>query len=437
MLFLLDIILLCNLLFAIKYFKNIASPPVLLGAGMLAAALMASSYYIEWDMDNMQFKTLTIIGGGTVFFTICCMFFSKFYGEYHLVRKNTIDFNKLKWDKINSFLKFSIVIGVLAILLKLYFLRSHFGSVLSISELIVARRNDEWTGSNEFALPSWVRQLGSYTSIISYFSIWLWVLLLFIPKKIRNKKTYRLVIAHVVISFFDGLFSGSKAPAMSMALRFVVFYIYNYYSANGSFLIKKKLIVRILLAILLVAMSFRGLSLLIGRAVENRTNSDLLAEYCGAEIKNFDIFISQNRHYNTKKWGENTFYAFYEEIDPTYFHGNQEFHMVGNYHLGNVYTMYRPYYEDFGVWGVCVMCFLMAFISMYIYRKTFKSISQPIKLNVFLLMYSSIALSLFMSFFSGKFTESICRLGWVKSMLYVCIMVFLFKKYIYINDGKK
>lgn len=436
MLFVLDFILLCNLLFALKYFKNIVAPPVLFGTGMLAATLIASSYYIEWDMKSMLFKTFSIIAGGTVFFTICCIFFRNIFGCYKSLTKKQIDVHILKWHKINAFLIFSIVIGCLAILLKLYYLRAHFGSLLSISELIVARRDDEWTGNNDFLMPSWVRQFGSFTSVISYFTMWLWTLLIFIPKKQRNKKVYRLVLLHIVISFFDGLFSGSKAPAMSMALRFVVFYMYNYYSIKGSFLLKKILVVRLLLAILFVALSFRGLSLLIGRSVEDRTNSDLLAEYCGAEIKNLDIFLSQNKHYNTKKWGENTFYAFYEEMDPTYFYGNQEFHMVGNYHLGNVYTMFRPYYEDFGMVGVYLMCFFMAFVSMYIYEKTLRSIVQPTKINPILFMYSSLALSLFMSFFSGKFTESICRLGWLKSMLYVYVMVVFLRKYIYTNYEK-
>ena len=41
---------------------------------------------------------------------------------------------------------------------------------------------------------------------------------------------------------------------------------------------------------LLIPFSFRFMSLAIGRNVEMQSNVDLFAEYCGAEIKNFDIF---------------------------------------------------------------------------------------------------------------------------------------------------
>ena len=73
MLFLLDILLSINLWIAYKYFKNLASPPILMGAGMLAASLMATSYYTEWRMDKMLPISVVILGGGTLFFTFCCM----------------------------------------------------------------------------------------------------------------------------------------------------------------------------------------------------------------------------------------------------------------------------------------------------------------------------------------------------------------------------
>lgn len=67
MLFLLDILLSINLWIAYKYFKNLASPPILMGAGMLAASLMATSYYTEWRMDKMLPISVVILGGGTLF----------------------------------------------------------------------------------------------------------------------------------------------------------------------------------------------------------------------------------------------------------------------------------------------------------------------------------------------------------------------------------
>lgn len=40
------------------------------------------------------------------------------------------------------------------------------------------------------------------------------------------------------------------------------------------------------------------------------------------------------------------------------------------------------------------------------------------------------AMSIFMAFFSSKFTESIMRLGWLRSVIYLLIMVWFLKKYV-------
>ena len=75
MLFLLDIILIINIWIAYRYFSCLMAPPVLMGGGMLAASLMATSYYNEWEMDTMLGESVCLLGGGTFFFTICCILF--------------------------------------------------------------------------------------------------------------------------------------------------------------------------------------------------------------------------------------------------------------------------------------------------------------------------------------------------------------------------
>ena len=184
MLFLLDILLSINLWIAYKYFKNLASPPILMGAGMLAASLMATSYYTEWRMDKMLPISVVILGGGTLFFTFCCMILCR--PNKPVKHKRINEEIKFPIQKIRIFILLSIAIGFLGILLKIYYLKQAFGS-LSFSELIIARRMDEWNGTNDFNLPSFVRQFGSYTTVVSNFTIWLLALMFSYQTKGYNK----------------------------------------------------------------------------------------------------------------------------------------------------------------------------------------------------------------------------------------------------------
>lgn len=433
MIFLLDIVLAFNVWLAHRIFKNLVSPPMLMGIGMLAASLMATSYYDEWNMGKMLPESVFILGGGTLFFTICCsicMTFFKVKGFNELSSYKTTPYIDRKTIKI--FFIISIIIGATGILLKLFYLRNVFGS-LGLQELILAKRLDEWNGINDFVLPSYVRQLGSYTTIVSYFT--LWVSSLFVTNKNLNKKLQLkwLLVAHLSIIFIDGMLSGSKAPILNMVLFFGIFFVYNYYSNNGSYKISKNFFIRISLIVILLAISFRSLSLLIGRAVEDVKNIDLLAEYCGAEIKNFDIFMHQSHTVKGKRWGENTFYGFYKDIDPNFYKANGEFQLVGNYSLGNVYTQFRPFYEDFGMIGVFVMCAFMALLSMFLYSKASNSLVSPLWPNVFLFIYTSVAMSIFMAFFSSKFTEIVCRLGWIRTTIYLAVLTWFIKRFIFKN----
>lgn len=424
MIFILDILLIINVYIAYKYFKSIVSPPFLLGCGMLLASLMATSYYEEWIMNEMCLKSVGLIGGGCCFFTISCILFSKIFKIYKLSHPAIFN-HKFNTKRIRLFYIFSILIGLLGILLKLYYMKSQFGS-LGLSELIVARRMDQWNGENNLKIPSIVRQMGSYTSVISFLSTWLYSIII-ISKDKYLKKIKWLIILHLCITFFDGMLSGSKAPLLELIVIFGVMYFYNYYAKIGKYYINKKMFIRFAIIMILLAVSFRGLSLLIGRNVDERTNIDLLAEYCGAQIKNFDIYIQENpQKVKTNVWGENTFFNFYSELYPEKFEKEPDaFQFINNHSLGNVYTLFKPYHQDFGNLGVFTISFFIAFVSMFFYAKSTYSLKKPAKINAYLIIYSTMAMSIFMGFFSSRFTESICRPGWFRTVIYILILVWI------------
>lgn len=433
MIFLLDVILLLNLWIAIRFFKNAMAPPILMGMGMLAASLMATSYYKEWEMDEMLPISTLILGGGTVFFTICCICLSPLIPSINLNNVRACDCC-IHVKRTNIFLGCSIVIGIIGAVWKFYYLKQTFGS-LGMSELIMEQRMDAREHTDSFLLPFYVRQMESYTSIVSHFTLWLLALInIYKPQRLIRGGVRKYLYLHVAVIFANALLNGSKGPIMNMIVLYGLFYSYCYYSFHKNYQVSKKIQLWIVFIILLLALSFRGLGLLIGRELEDRANIDILAEYCGAEIKNFDIYM----HHPTasKKYGEETFYAFYQEIDPKYNKMPGDFQFVGNNILGNVYTQYRSFYEDFQIHGVLVMCFLIALFSIFIYGKSQKALLEPFVPNLYLFIYGTMVLALFMAFFSSKFTEIVFRLGWLRSVIYLTMFVGFLKHFIFVKSNK-
>ena len=431
MIFVLDIVLAINLWISYKFFKNLFAPPVLMGSGLLAASLIATSYYESWEMADMKFLSVFIIGGGTLFFTFCCIFLSRFYKptKFKDITSLSIDFS---YSRLRIFLIVSLAIGVLGLLLKLYYMRQSFGN-LAVEELIRYTRMTKGDYiEEELNMPSFVRQMSTYTIIVSNFMIWLFAMMLSRINTYKLTPLKGLLVANIIVVFLGTLLTGAKGHVLNVVVQFALFYLYFYYSFHRSFQISNKLLLKMCIILILLASTFRGLNEIVGGNVEGRRNSDMLAMYCGAEIKNLDIIVNRDTHHSNK-WGEKTFANFYKEIEHDTDKNPGEFFTVGNFDLGNVYTQYGYVYMDWGVEGIFLVNILIAVISMYFYNKSKMAITTPTKINPYLFLYVIIAYSIFQTFFSSKFTEVVITFGFLRTMIYIIVMSWFLKKFIKFN----
>lgn len=83
--------------------------------------------------------------------------------------------------------------------------------------------------------------------------------------------------------------------------------------------------------------------------------------------------------------GQATFQRFYTEIFPNFKITPGTFQDIGGYHLGNVYTQVYSFHKDFGVTGVIIMNFIIAFVAMLFYNRALLTLKSPQKLNLFCL----------------------------------------------------
>lgn len=430
MIYLLDIILLGNLIIAYKSFKTIVSPPVLMGGGMLIASLVATLYYDEFDMESMVFDSVLILGFGTMFYTICCILLrSKEKTKYINKKRNKIDLEKYKVNNLIVIYYILDIMAIACVILKMYSLMSYFGSGLAASELIYERAQDGGVnGSLHFQFPIYVTLLAYIGRTLSFFTFWLLSLSLLTTKKRKYKRFQFLLIIHTVFIVLDGVTQGVKDAIFDPLFRFILVFLFVYFAKRSSMRMNKKIILSLGVALISVSLGFKSISAIIGKVgIEDRDTSDMFAEYLGAEIKNFDIYIQgYDGNPKNKYWGESTFSRFYMEIIPNYRPTQGVFQDIGRMHLGNVYTQWYHFHKDFDTIGLLIMTFVIAFVSMMTYNYALKSMNNPAKPNLGLFLYSSMGMCIFMSFFSTRFTQNFFTLFFLRRVLVLWFLIYIF-----------
>ena len=422
---LLCIVLGINLVVAFRIFKDVFSPPILVGSGMFIASIVALMHYDTWEMEKICLDTVIYIGGGTLFFTLSCMLFRKKI-NYLLLLKERFDINYIKIcaTRIRFLLLFLLIFGIVLVYFKFREYVSFFGRFASISELLYQVRVEELFGENEFVLSPFV-SIGSriywlLSLIIAYyFSVHLF------SGKI-DKSNVILYISVLVINLVNFLFNGNKTGMFRCGVSYVVIFLFVFFKTH-KINYKRSILTYSLYALIISIVLFFVTSTFIGRGVDNKY--DLVSIYFGAEIKGFDIFLQKNQDVNYL-WGKSTFYAITKHLHLQKSASTHalDFEAVNNHNLGNVKTVFLHFYIDFGGIGLFIMTFLFAFLSMFVYNKYLHSFINPYKSNVWLFLYADTVLALFMSFFSSNFFHVVTSFGFVINYVLLILFSYNFEK---------
>ena len=426
MIYFLDIILLLNLIWAYNYFRSIVAPPVLFGLGMLLASIIASCYYEEWGLYTLLVETILIFASSPVLFTFLCVCMHDRFIVREGVKK--VQFSFYLTRSINALL-FTVILGICGIILTYAFYVGRFGSHLSIPELLFQARLHLMSG--ELQIPLLVRLADLINGLVSYFSSW--GISFYIITRRKKDKLFSLMILQLIVTSILGLGSGSKGEFADPIMRFAIILLILRYT-NCPLNISQKSIVKFICGMALAFFCFVQINSFIGRSTDDyHSGLDLVAEYCGAQIKNFDTFLKNEnalKYSDSGHVGEQTFLSLYNDIgiDDVRYVGTFEYYK--KYRLGNVYSIYLPLYKDFGIVGLYLMVAIIAFLSMYLYKCSILMNSRDLVPNVSTFIYSSIGFPLFMSFFSNRFSERFFRIGMIRNAIIFWFAIYLFKRYI-------
>jgi oligosaccharide repeat unit polymerase len=244
---------------------------------------------------------------------------------------------------------------------------------------------------------------------------------------IFNKVIY---LIPVVIYAFQVILQGYRIQlvALIIALIFDLFFFFQIvyeWKARINF----KIALRICVFFILICIGFYYVKFFIGKLQESNGVVAYVTNYFGGSLQLFDMYLE-----NPSQKGYETFAALVDSLKKLgLFEGvktvvQHEYRSANTgVYIGNVYTGFRNYYNDYGVIGVLFFSSLYGYIFSKWYR-TLK-IKRAWKFNsVFsFLLYSCFLYTIVFHFFTDYFF-ALMGVGWcVNILMFYMTSVFIFK----------
>lgn len=447
MVYLLLIILL--VLFIVSFFinkKNIVAPAFIFSFGFVMQAIFVVFYAKKWEL-GLHLNTFLVIVLGVAEFVIISYI-------VHLVcnsirkRKNKNELEEKKQDKslenIESkveYLKINIILEILYLIFMLiisgvylYFIvksvNGSFETISTIFEAMSKYDNLSKFSAETVSLPFIITNLEELVIASGY-----WFIYVVINNFLSNKKINIIEILIIVVSIVSSMLNGSRTIAfMIMFAAITMFIILMQKKKNKNNILTLKLVKNIVILGCVFIAIFYFSAQAWGR-VSKEDKMYYFAIYCGAQVKNLDIFLQEKDYVkNSAIWGSQTFYSIIQTLgqkigfsDFQDYRLDLPFRNVNGLNLGNVYTTFYPYIYDFGYIGEFILVLIMAVISQiaYEFAKNTKLKKSP---RLSILIYSNIVNCLILSFFSNKFYENIISMAMFKKIVFWTILNLIFCK---------
>ena len=433
-LFLLIVSIFCILL--LEYFslkRDLSNPAFLFTLGFFIASLILSFFIQKWKVDlHWTSFSVVILGNLGVYVGACIC--SKFCKTSKIVRISDTNNIPAKLVSLNG-LFFLFGLQIAMYLLRIYLLKHYYGGSLP-SALAAHTMAIKFGTEKALQMPFGSSFFYGMAGIVGYVCAFL------LPFYMMYKNiSFRLKFwlwANFILCMMGSLLSSGRIAMMSLLISFASFYIVTLNLRKIK--IKLNVFLKWLSVAFVFLFSFQQLGYAVGREESDLTWFDEVGIYCGAEIQNLDDFIEEPKFQNyDNMYGQLTFGLFYNKFGPL-FGVNQlktesreyhRFNIRNNYSLGNVNTAFQHYWYDFGIIGTFVFCFFMGLFLEYIYVQVYQSrfFWEKGCISPYLFVYSMMAPTAFMSFFSEAFFEKIVSLLdfrlWI---MFALIYVFLCKK---------
>ncbi len=415
--------------------KDLTTPSLIFTASFVFSTAWACLYAEKWNMNNMYINTIAVIFGGVVEFFVITLIIKSFFDKKNVSQYEKDNSNKLELINVDLFIKLiCIMLCVVTIFWNINIVLKTTNRHISELKQAIFEVNDASKFSSTILKQP--KLLGLLLLLIN--GMGYWFLYIIVNNFIANKKIDKLSVIIVLLWIVNSLLRGGRNDVVNFALAGIAI-AYILLKKKNSFRkkIKLKLGTKIFIVILPIIffISFPKLGLLLGRNIKH-TPMDYLAEYCGAQIKNLDMFLLERDFDINYKKSSNiqTFNTLFNWIGLKTGLLNEKYvldlpyRQYNDFNLGNVHTTFYPYIYDFGYKGVVFCIALMAIISQVVYEKA-KINKVSNKPNLWVLAYGYMFSSLLLSFFSNKFYEQNFNRTFIYSIIFWNLFNYFFIKY--------
>lgn len=417
---LLLIILICNLIITYKKLQSLVAPAILFVGGFTVAVCVAILYEEEWGMSKVHTETFWCILIGTTLFSFINILFNKETVKSRHRDLSNVTFEQLfKTKNLTRLLIVSLFLQLYVFYTKLTTFINYYGT----SDIATLLFSSLFSNMN-------------YVCSCLYF-FWCTIMAMYIIGKGKNKPIFIFLLLNMFVQFIKEMLGGDRGTSINSIFCFGVIFLCKYASIKKQLKIPKKYLTYMAIVAILIASSLKASALFMGREqVEESTAAYQFAVYCGAEIKNLDIWFGHPTH--SEWFGQSTLAVLVDELNTKFDAGILEtkystidmFNTFGIFNLGNVLTTFYNFFQDGGYFGVCMFTLLMALFASLVYSNV-KKVKNPIHTNVIDVLYAKIAFSLLMCFFANRFYNEIISIMFLRYLLYCWILGFFFRKFIY------
>lgn len=392
--------------------KDLIAPSFIFCASFCFSCIWAVIYAKKWNLD-LHLNTFWVIFGGVLEFILISFLVQSFFVLYK-GRKNIKEKKELtkinieKWKKI-IFLLFCIFTIIYTIYSIVHITNGDFSD---ISASIYAYRKASVFSDEIVSLPRIATYCRYLVNAAGY-----WFAYVCINNYLVEKKIDILSVGIVIMSMISSMTTGGRGGAVNLMLACVAIFCLLMNKKSGFYKsIRFKTIMNFIIVGIVFICLFQTTGNLLGRtassssSVNAMNSSDYLAVYCGAQIKNLDLFLQEDYSNSNNIWGSQTFIYMIRWIGPklgiqnTYYTLDLPYRSVNGFNLGNVYTTFYPYIYDFGYIGLVCLVGLMALLVQWLYERC-KRIKLKNNSSICILVYGYVFSSLVLSFFSNKFYE--------------------------------
>lgn len=416
--------------------KDIASPTFLFYIGFFISAVAAYFNYYTWNI-HIQDRIIVIFLFGWISF---------FAGEYTirvvLAKKrfsNNLGNNRVKLKAIipSRIVVYSLVLLNIVITILLFrevVKVASFGGSSTDNLMVNFKEN-----LDEVGLSGLITQLTKITKASAYVFAFVFINNLIAAEKrtlkvvCKNIKYLIPIMLYILQCFMRG--GRYTVIAVIIGMLFIIYYLCQYKS-NWRFKLSIKNLIILILIVFCIFLAFWLIKNVVGRTSESPF-LEYITRYLGGPYELFSLYIE-----NPPESAYETFAGLLTSFNKIGLTNST----IRSYHefrfsstgilIGNVYSAFRNYYNDYGLLGVCFFSYALSFIFNLSYHRI-RVEKNLYKHSFRVIVYSAFLYCIVFAFFVDYFFARISLGLFIEVIIMYLVYYVVIKKRFYIGKNRK